>query len=74
MAALILHLTKSKLYFFQLVILKESIKYVNFDSLAQSQSKLLTYDKLFENSVQGKLIVVFRTSFNFSTEILTELF
>ena len=74
MAVLILHLTKSKLYFLQLVILKESIKYVNFDSLAQSQSKLLTYDKLFENSVQGKLIVVFRTSFNFSTEILTELF
>ena len=55
MAVLILHLTKSKLYFLQLVILKESIKYVNFDSLAQSQSKLLTYDKLFENSVQGKL-------------------
>ena len=72
MPELILHLTKSKLYFFQLVILKKSIKYVNFDPLAQS--KLLTYDKLFENSVQGKLIVVFRTSFNFSTEILTELF
>ena len=53
MAVLILHLTKSKLYFFQLVILKISIKYVNFDSLAHS--KLLTYDKLFENSVQGKL-------------------
>ena len=72
MAVLILHLTKSKLYFFQLVILKKSIKYVNFDPLVQS--KLLTYDNLFENSVQGKLIVVFRTSFNFSTEILTELF
>ena len=57
MAVLILHLTKSKLYFLQLVILKESIKYVNFDSLAQSQSKLLTYDKLFENSVQGKLSI-----------------
>ena len=53
MAVLILHLTKSKLYFFQLVILKKSIKYVNFDSL--THSKLLTYDKLFENSVQGKL-------------------
>ena len=53
MPVLILHLTKSKHYFFKLVILKKSIKYANFDSLAHS--KLLTYDKLFENSVQGKL-------------------
>ena len=29
------------------------IKYVNIDSLAQSQ--LLTYNKLFENSIQDKL-------------------
>ena len=35
------------------VILKKSIKYVNFGSLAQF--KLQTYCKLFTNSIQEKL-------------------
>ena len=51
MTVLVLHLNKSEKN--QNSILKKSIKYVNFGSLAQS--KLLTSSKLFANSIREKL-------------------